>query len=158
MCTADRLIKVDQSGLLASNSLVGDLQSPPSGWFEAVVQAAIYVTALESADEELAFQQLAVSHAAHDSPTWTFHGIRNLGNIFRSMQNITARIGINEIDNDYWRAIYIGRNASVRVMSARQNDCLNKFVNYFYGPRTPRSVPTDSRPEFIAPVTPQARN
>lgn len=122
-----------------------------------MVQAAIYVTALETADEELAFQQLAVSHAAHDSLTWMFHGTRNFGNIFKSMQSITARIGIPSTDSGYWRATYIGRNASVRVTNARQNDRLNNFVDYVYGPMSPGVYQQTPGAEFTAPDTPQAR-
>ncbi|KAH7072663.1 phosphatidic acid phosphatase type 2/haloperoxidase [Paraphoma chrysanthemicola] len=148
---------VDQSGLLSNNTLIGGLQSPPSGWFEAVVQAAIYVAALESKNESLAFQQLAVSHAAHDSLTWTFHGTRNFGNIFKSAQDILVKINISESDDRYWRAAAIGRRAAVRVTNARQDDKLNNFVNYVYQPAYPGVYQRTPGSAFIAPDTPQAR-
>jgi hypothetical protein len=149
--------RVDQSGLLSNNSLIGGLQSPPSGWFEAVVQASVYVAALESKNESLAFQQLAVTHAAHDSLTWTFHGTRNFGNIFKAAQDIITIINITESDNRYWRAAAIGRKAAVRVANARQDDKLNNFVNYVYLPATPGVYQRTPGSAFVAPDTPQAR-
>ncbi|KAF1845998.1 acid phosphatase/Vanadium-dependent haloperoxidase [Cucurbitaria berberidis CBS 394.84] len=148
---------VDQSGLLSNNSLIGGLQSPPSGWFEAVVQAAIYVTAVQTKNESLAFQQLAVSHAAHDSLTWTFHGTRNYGNIFKSAQDILVKINISESDDRYWRAAAIGRKAAIKVTNARQDDKLNNFVNYVYNPATPGVYQRTPGSAFVAPDTPQAR-
>lgn len=149
--------RVDQSGLLSNNSLIGGLQSPPSGWFEAAVQAAIYVAALEAKNESLTFQQLAVSHAAHDSLTWTFHGTRNFGNIFKSAQDILVKINISESDERYWRAASIGRKAAIRVTNARQDDKLNNFVNYVYSPPYPGVYQRTPGSAFIAPDTPQAR-
>ncbi|KAL6706875.1 hypothetical protein ACN47E_005018 [Coniothyrium glycines] len=148
---------VDQSALLANNTLIGGLQSPPSGWFEAVVQASIYVAALETKNESLAFQQLAVSHAAHDSLTWTFHGTRNFGNIFKATQDILVAINISESDDRYWRAAAIGRKAAIRVTNARQDDKLNNFVNYVYKPATPGVYQRTPGSAFVAPDTPQAR-
>lgn len=149
--------RVDQSALLSNNTLIGGLQSPPSGWFEAVVQASIYVAAIEAKNESLAFQQLAVSHAAHDSLTWTFHGTRNFGNIFKSTQDILVKINISESDDGYWRAAAIGRKAAVRVTNARQDDKLNNFVNYVYKPTTPGVYQRTPGSAFVAPDTPQAR-
>lgn len=149
--------RVDQSALLTNNTIVGGLQSPPSGWFEAIVQASIYVTALETKNESLAFQQLAVSHAAHDSLTWVYHGSRNFGNIFKSAQDIIVKINISETDNHYWRAAAIGRKAVIKVTNARQDDKLNNFVNYVYKPATPGVYQRTPGSAFIAPDTPQAR-
>jgi hypothetical protein len=149
--------RVDQSGLLSNNTLIGGLQSPPSGWFEAIVQASIYVAAVNTKNESLAFQQLAVSHAAHNSLTWTFHGTRNFGNIFKAAQDILGKIGISEQDNAYWRAAAIGRKAAARVTSARQDDGLNDFVNYVYHPAIPGVYQRTPGSAFVAPDTPQAR-
>ncbi|GIZ47767.1 hypothetical protein CKM354_001085000 [Cercospora kikuchii] len=147
---------VDQSSALANNSLIGGLQSPPSGWFTAIVHASVYVAALQSRDEELAFQQLAVSHAAHNALTWTFHGTRNFANIYDKMSNITARIGINHTSDDYRRAAEIGQSAAVRVTTARQGDLLDNFVQYVYGPEEP-GVYQRTPGGLTAPDTPQAR-
>src|SRR5271155_218047 len=68
--------RIDQSAILANGTIIGGLQSPPSAWFEAVVQGAIYLAAVNSQHQDLPFQQLAVSHAAHDALDWTFHGTR----------------------------------------------------------------------------------
>lgn len=143
--------------MLSNNSLIGGLQSPPSGWFEAVVQASVYVAALESKNESLAFQQLAVTHAAHDSLTWVFHGTRNFGNIFKAAQDIVAKINISESDDRYWRAASIGRRAAVRVTRAREDDKLNNFVNYIYQPAYPGVYQRTPGSAFVAPDTPQAR-
>lgn len=148
---------VDQSALLTNNTLIGGLQSPPSGWFEAIVQASIYVTALQTRNESLAFQQLAVSHAAHDSLTWTYHGSRNFGNIFKATQDILVKINISESDDQYWRAAAIGRKAAIRVTNARQDDKLNNFVNYVYKPAAPGVYQRTPGSPFVAPDTPQAR-
>ncbi|KAI8935835.1 hypothetical protein NX059_007352 [Plenodomus lindquistii] len=148
---------VDQSALLTNNTLIGGLQSPPSGWFEAIVQASIYVTALQTKNESLAFQQLAVSHAAHDSLTWTYHGSRNFGNIFKATQDILVKINISESDDQYWRAAAIGRKAAMQVTNARQDDKLNNFVNYVYKPARPGVYQRTPGSAFVAPDTPQAR-
>lgn len=50
------------------------------------------------------------------------------------------------------------RDASVRVTNAGQNDRINNFVNYFYGPRTPGMYQQAPGAEFVAPDTPRARN
>lgn len=148
---------VDQSALLANNSIIGGLPSPPSGWFEAIVQASIYVTALQTKNETLAFQQLAVSHSAHNSLTWTWHGTRNFGNIFKSTQDILIKINISETDDEYWRAASIGRKAAIRVINAREDDRLHDFVNYVYKPATPGVYQRTPGSNFVAPDTPQAR-
>ncbi len=46
---------VDQSAILVNGTVIGGLQSPPSGWFEAIVQAAVYSAALKSKRESLEF-------------------------------------------------------------------------------------------------------
>ncbi|KAF2854733.1 acid phosphatase/Vanadium-dependent haloperoxidase [Plenodomus tracheiphilus IPT5] len=148
---------VDQSALLTNNTLIGGLQSPPSGWFEAIVQASIFVTALQTKNESLAFQQLAVSHAAHDSLTWTYHGSRNFGNIFKVTQDILLKINISETDDQYWRAAAIGRKAAIQVTNARQDDKLNNFINYVYKPAAPGVYQRTPGSAFVAPDTPQAR-
>ncbi|KAK4613799.1 hypothetical protein CLAFUW4_09638 [Fulvia fulva] len=147
---------VSASGSLANNTLIGGLQSPPPGWFEAVVQASMYAAALESKHEDLAFQQLAVSHAAHNSLTWIFHGTRNFANIFTFMQNATRDIGISESDKSYGKAAKIGQKAALKVTNARQDDRLNNFVNYIYGPMEP-GVYQRTPGGLTAPDTPQAR-
>ncbi|KAF2031715.1 hypothetical protein EK21DRAFT_99455 [Setomelanomma holmii] len=132
---------VDQSGLLSNNTLIGGLQSPPSGWFEAIVQASIYVAALESKNESLAFQQLAV----------------NFGNISKAAQDVLAKINITETDDRYWRAAAIGRRAVIRVTNARQDDKLNNLVNYVYHSAYPSVYQRTPGSAFVAPDTPQAR-
>ncbi|OQO05929.1 hypothetical protein B0A48_10025 [Cryoendolithus antarcticus] len=52
---------VDQASLYANGTVVNGLASPPAGWFNAIVQGAVYKAALDSSYDSLAFQQLAVS-------------------------------------------------------------------------------------------------
>ncbi|KAI5365316.1 Putative phosphatidic acid phosphatase type 2/haloperoxidase [Septoria linicola] len=146
---------IDRSSALTNNSLIGGLQSPPSGWTGAIIAGSIYTAALETCDDELAFQQLAVSHAAHNSLTWIFHGTRNFANIYDNMANITAQIGIDHTSDDYWRAAEIGRDAALRVTSARQGDKLDDFVPYVYGPANP-GIYQRTPGGLTAPDTPQA--
>jgi hypothetical protein len=89
--------------------------------------------------------------------TWTFHGTRNFGNIFKAAQDIIAKINISESDDRYWRAAAIGRRAAVRVTRAREDDKLNNFINYVYQPATPGTYQRTPGSAFVAPDTPQAR-
>ncbi|KAF2133904.1 hypothetical protein P153DRAFT_353131 [Dothidotthia symphoricarpi CBS 119687] len=141
----------------SSIQLVTGLPFPPSGWFEAIVQAAVYVSAPESKNELLASQQLAVSHAAHDSLTGVFHSTRNFGNIFKSAQDIVSLIGIDEIDDKCWRAAAIGRRAAIKVTAVRQDDRLNNLVNYVFKSGTSSVYQRTPGSTFVAPDTAQAR-
>lgn len=147
---------MDQSSALTNNSLIGGLQSPPSGWLNAIVQGAVYVAALESQSEDLAFQQLAVSHAAHNSLNWIFHGTRNFANVYDSMAFIVSRIGINDTCEEYGLAAAIGQAAALRVTNARQGDRLDNFLLYVFGPMEP-GVYQRTPGGLSAPDTPQAR-
>ena len=60
MCSPTNLSRIDQSAILANGTIIGGLQSPPSAWFEAIVQGAIYLAAVNSQHQDLAFQQLEV--------------------------------------------------------------------------------------------------
>lgn len=72
------------------------------------------------------------------------------------MANITARIGINHTDAEYHRAAVIGQEAALRATTARQDDLLNNFVQYVYGPAEP-GVYQRTPGGLNAPDTPQAR-
>ena len=148
--------RVDQSAILVNGSIIGGLQSPPSGWFEAIVQGAVYIAALESRNEALAFQQLAVSHAAHDSLVWTFHGTRSYATADSKLKAVLAPIGINQSSVDYQRATNIGRKAAVNVTIARSDDGINHFVDYVQQPATP-GVYQQTPDGSPIPDTPQAR-
>jgi hypothetical protein len=47
----------------------------------AIVQGAVYTAALQTKEEPIEVQQLAVSHAAHGTLTNIFHGTRNFANV-----------------------------------------------------------------------------
>jgi hypothetical protein len=147
---------VDQSILLTNGTVVRGLPSPPSAWFPAIVQGAIYSAALESRGKSRDFQQLAVSHAAHDALAWTFHGVSLGGTIDNALRRVLADISISTSSKDYDRAVKIGRKAAEKVARARTGDKIDHFVDYKHGPAEPgRYQPTPGgRP---LPDTPQAR-
>ena len=97
-----------------------------------------------------------MSHAAHNSLTWIFHGTRNFPNVFNSMAAAVRRIGIPESDSQYEEAASIGQEAVIRVTTARAGDGLDNFVNYVFGPEEP-GVYQQTPGGLSAPDTPQAR-
>jgi hypothetical protein len=115
------------------------------------------VAAINTRNGSLAFEQLAISHAAYDSLTCTFHGTRNFGKIFKAAQDILEKIGISEEEEEYARAVAIGRKPALKVTTARQDDGINNFINYVYQPATPGVYQRTPGPAFVAPDTPQAR-
>jgi hypothetical protein len=147
---------VDQSAILVNGTVIGGLPSPPSGWFEAVVQGAVYLAATNSQNESLAFQQLAVSHAAHDSLHWTFHGTRLYATIDQKFSAIAKEIGIDLKSDDGLKARAIGEHASLTVTVARANDGIHHYVAYEQLPEEPGLY--QGRPGGPAiPDTPQAQ-
>ena len=128
---------VDQSAILVNGTTIGGLPSPPSGWFNAIVQGAVYEAAVNSADESLAFQQLAVSHAAHDTLLWTFHGTRLYATIDAAFASVAVSIGINASSPDASRARETGEQAATRVTVARANDGIHRYVAYTPLPAEP---------------------
>ncbi|KAH7310247.1 hypothetical protein BKA65DRAFT_575241 [Rhexocercosporidium sp. MPI-PUGE-AT-0058] len=128
---------VDQSAILVNGTIIGGLQSPPSGWYEAIVQGAIYLAATKSSHEPLAVQQLAVSHAAHDTLLWTFHGTRLHATVNSKLRFILPAIGLDATSASGLRAIEIGRQAAKKVIIARADDGINNFVDYIPKPASP---------------------
>jgi hypothetical protein len=148
---------VDQSAILVNGTTIGGLPSPPSGWFNAIVQGAVYQAAVNSANESLAFQQLAVSHAAHDSLLWTFHGTRLYATIDAAFAEVATPIGINASSTDAHRARKIGEHAATRVTIARANDGIHRYVAYTPSPAEPGNY--QGRPGGPRiPDTPQAQD
>lgn len=147
--------RVDQSALFVNGSIIGGIQSPPSAWFPAVVHGAIYTAALEAKGESLGFQQLAVSHAAHDALSWTFQGTRLYNSIDAALRNILPDIGIAQSSREYRQAASIGRRAAATVAEKRAGDRLANFVDYVYGPAEP-GVYQQTPGGNALPDTPQA--
>jgi len=147
---------VDQSAILVNGTIIGGLPSPPSGWYEAIVQAAVYRAALDSRSQPLAFQQLAVSHAAHDSLLWTFHGTRLYATVNSKLKAILPAIGINATSNAGLAATEIGRLAAQKVIIARADDGINNFVDFTPLPAEPGLYQQTPGGQPI-PDTPQAR-
>lgn len=87
-------------------------------------------------DNNIGFQQLAASYAAHNALTWIFHGSRLSPYIDNALKTIQAQILANDnIDLD--RASSAGRKAALEVIAARTDDGINEFVDYNYGPQEP---------------------
>ncbi|PSN59912.1 acid phosphatase/Vanadium-dependent haloperoxidase [Corynespora cassiicola Philippines] len=147
---------VDQSAVLVNGTVIGGLQSPPSGWFEAIVQGAVYLAATQSQSESLEFQQLAVSHAAHDSLLWTFHGTRLYATVNSKLKAILGPIGLNASSPEATKATTIGREAARTVVIARADDGINYFVDYDQQPALPGVYQATPGGQPI-PDTPQAR-
>lgn len=154
------LSRVDQSAILVNGTVINGLQSPPSGWFEAIVQGAVYLAATESSKQPLAFQQLAVSHAAHDALLWTFHGTRLYATVDSKLKAILSSIGLDPTSDSGLKAIQIGRDAAKKVVTSRADDGINNFVDYTPQPaypgvyqQTPNGQPIPDTPQaqFIRP-------
>jgi hypothetical protein len=148
--------RVDRSAIFVNGTVVGGLQSPPSGWFEAIVQGAVYLAAKKAKDEDLAFQQLAVSHAAHDTLIWTFHGTRLYVTINQALTAVLPAIGLNSTSPKAKQAVKTGRDAAHRVIIARADDGINNYEGWT--PLEPKPGNYQATPGGQpVPDTPQAR-
>jgi hypothetical protein len=147
---------VDQTAILVNGTIIGGLQSPPSAWIQAVVQGAVYLAAINSQGQDLAFQQLAVSHAAHNCLQWAFHGTRNFLPTDQSLEGILASIEIVSNSSEGRLAKKIGKLAARTVALARADDGSNDYVDYEFGPKVP-GVYQQTPGGAIVPDTPQAR-
>ncbi|KAH7112930.1 phosphatidic acid phosphatase type 2/haloperoxidase [Dendryphion nanum] len=147
---------VDQSAILVNGTVINGLQSPPSGWFEAIIQGAVYLAATKSNGKSLAFQQLAVSHAAHDTLLWTFHGTRLYATVNSKLKAILPSIGLNSSSSEGIQATEIGREAARVVVVARADDGINYFVDYVPKPALPGVYQATPGGQPI-PDTPQAQ-
>ncbi|EAQ93054.1 predicted protein [Chaetomium globosum CBS 148.51] len=147
---------VDQSATFVNGTVIGGLQSPPSAWYQAIVQAAIYQAAVKSKHESLEFQQLAVSHAAHNSALWVFHGSRLYGTVDASLRAIIPAIGLDPNSKKGKEAVKTGQNAAAAVAQARADDKITNFLDFTYGPKEP-GVYQQSPGANLYPDTPQAQ-
>ncbi|KAM7188437.1 acid phosphatase [Naviculisporaceae sp. PSN 640] len=127
----------DQSGALVNNTVINGLQSSPSSWYTAILHGAIYEAAVKSKRESLAFQQLAVSHAAHNAILFVFHGTRNYLNTNNALRAVIPRIGLDPSSREGKKAVQIGRAAARKVAEARADDGIADFVDYTFGPKNP---------------------
>lgn len=97
-----------------------------------------------------------MSHAAHNSLAWAFHGTHNLAATDASLKAILAPIGISENSTTYTEAHQIGKKAAAAVATVHADDGFNDFVDYTFGPNIPpvyQATPGGSP----IPDTPQAR-
>jgi len=115
----------------------------------------VLTAAVHAKKESLAFQQLAVSHAAHNALIWLFHGTRNYNAVDASLRAIIPQIGLDPKSDAGKKAVSLGRAAAAKVAKARADDGLNDFVDYVYGNKTPGVYQTTPGGNPI-PDTPQA--
>jgi hypothetical protein len=133
----ERDSRVDQTAILVNGTIIGGLQSPPSAWTPAIVQGAQYLAATNSKGQSLAFQQLAVSHAAHNALDWIFHGTRNYGPTDAALAAILPAIGLDPTSSEGQEAVNIGQKAAAKALRARADDGNNNYVAYVFGPPLP---------------------
>ncbi|KAK0630251.1 phosphatidic acid phosphatase type 2/haloperoxidase [Bombardia bombarda] len=147
---------VDQSGNLVNGTIIGGLASPPSAWYGAVVQGAIYEAAVTSRRESLAFQQLAVSHAAHNAILWAFHGTRIYNAADAAIRAVIPAIGLDPTSTAGRDAVRRGQAAARKVANARADDGIANFVDYTYAAANP-GIYQQTPGSNPVPDTPQAR-
>jgi len=143
-----------------NGSIIGGLQSPPSAWYNAVVSGAIYAAAVGSKDESLEFQQLAVSHAAHNAILFAFQGTRVYNAADASLRAVLPAIGLASNSSAGKDAIRRGQKAAAKVAEARAGDGLNNFFDFSFGPKNPgiyqqtpsgNSFPDTPQAQFVRP-------
>jgi len=78
----------------------------------------------------LDFQQIAVSHAAHNALIWIFHGSRLYPYIDQALRTIQNQILTAASPFNSTEAILAGRHAAREVIAARADDGINDFVDY----------------------------
>lgn len=147
---------MDQSATFINGTVVGGLPSPPSAWYQAIVQAAIYQAAVKSQGESLEFQQLAISHAAHNSILWVFHGTRLYNPVNAALRAVIPLIGLDSNSAKGRDAAGTGQGAAARVAHARSDDKITNFVDFAYGPNNP-GVYQQTPGSNPLPDVPQAR-
>jgi hypothetical protein len=101
----------------------------------------MYKAAVNTESQSLEFQQIAVSHAAHNALTWIFHGTRLYPLIDGAMKTVQTQILATRSTSgsafDQKEAVTIGRRAALEVTSSCTDNGINDFVDYQYGPPDP---------------------
>ncbi|KAK4116810.1 acid phosphatase/Vanadium-dependent haloperoxidase [Canariomyces notabilis] len=147
---------VDQSASFVNGTVIGGLQSPVGAWYQAILQAAVYQAAVKSRRESLEFQQLAVSHAAHNAILWVFHGTRLYNSVDAALRAVIPAIGLDPSSSKGTDAVRTGQNAAAKVAEARADDKITNFVDFTYGPQNP-GVYQQTPGSNPLPDVPQAR-
>jgi len=117
--------------------LVGGLQTPSTCWVLAVTSASMYNAAVKSENENVYYQQIAVSHAAHGALTWIFQGARLSPYIDDALKNIQYEIMDAGASVDVANASSTGSSAASEVITTRTNDGMTAYVDYTFGPAKP---------------------
>jgi hypothetical protein len=147
---------VDQSAAFVNGTIIGGLQSPPSARYQAIVQGAVYQAAVKSKHESLEFQQLAVSHAAHNAILWVFQGSRLYNSVDAALRAVIPAIGLDPNSAKGKEAGRTGQIAAAKVAQARADDKNTNFVDFTYGPKEP-GVYQQTPGSNPLPDTPQSR-
>lgn len=141
--------------MFINGTIIGGLQTPPTAWSLAIVSASIYEAAVKSEANSLAFQQIAVSCAAHNVLTWIFHGTRMYPYIDNALKTIQTQVLETATPFNRTEAISIGRHAALQVVISRTDDGISDFVDYEFGPPVPGVYQLTARDYYLPPDDPQ---
>jgi hypothetical protein len=116
----------------------------------------MYNAAVESHNTSLDFQQIAVSHAAHNTLTWIFHGTRLYPYIDQALKAIQTNILATAGPFNQTEATLAGRRAAREIIISRAgDDGMNDFVDYTFGPPVPGVYQPTSSGYYLPPDGPQ---
>lgn len=117
--------------------MIGGLQTPATAWTLAVTSASMYTAVTNTDNEEIDFQQLAISYAAPNALTWIFHGTRLAPYIDQTLENVRTQILDIDAHINPKDASAAGVSAAQQVIAARIHDGMIDFVEYIYHAATP---------------------
>jgi hypothetical protein len=115
----------------------------------------MYKATLKSEAESLQFQQIAVSHAAHNALAWIFHGTRLYPFIDNALKTIQTQIVASGGSVNQTQAVTTGRLAALEEVTSRTDDGINNFVDYEYSPPVPGIYQVTTKDYSFPPDDPQ---
>jgi hypothetical protein len=92
----------------------------------------MYKATMKSENESLEFQQVAISHAAHNALAWVFHGTRLYPSINNALKTVQTQIMESGGFFNQTQAVAAGRLAALEEVTSRTDDGINNFVDYAY--------------------------
>jgi hypothetical protein len=115
----------------------------------------MYKATFKSEGKSLEFQQIAVSHAAHNALAWVFHGTRLYPSIDNALMTIQTQIVASGDSFNQTQAIATGRLAALEEVTSRTDDGISNFVGYEYGPPIPGIYQVTTKNYSFPPDDPQ---
>jgi hypothetical protein len=115
----------------------------------------MYKAAVKTEGKSLEFRQIAVSHAAHNTLAWIFHGTRLYPLIDGAMKTIQTQILATGASFNQKDAIAIGRRAALEEVRSRTDDGITDFVDYQPGPPVPGVYQITTANYTLPPDDPQ---